>query len=613
MGTMKEFDWEGERVLVVQQNGVFYAIGGKCTHYGGPLGKGVYSNGKIRCPWHGACFNVTTGDIEDFPGLDHLPCLKAHVQHGKVIIEGQPEQLSVGKRTFPPGPGVYVEGEHQTFIIIGAGAAGLTCAQTLRNQLGFTGRLILLSKEHHLPYDRPKISKSLGIEEAQAILRDRKFFKDCGIEWLPEKEVKSINTTSRTIIFQSGSPLPFTKCLIASGARARKMDGTPGFDLPGIFSLRSLDDGKEVSQQVLDKKVVVVGASFIGMEVAAAITGKAAKVTVVVSGKVPFERILGQQIGARIMRIFEAKGVEFVLGVDVKEFQSFEDTGSLGSVVLNNGHALEAQVAILGVGVEPETGFLSQPGLNLNERGYLIVNKWMETNVDGIFGAGDVVSFPLWLHHKGNVSIGHWQLAQAMGRCAAFNMMGSRQELRTVPFFWSVLFDEKLRYAGYAGDFDDIVIKGNLEDLKFRAYYAQGERILAIATMNSDPLAAKFAAALEEGPEEEQEGESQPIQADKRKRLFSKELRCMLYGFGDDQNPYTETVDFLEDLVIQYITEMTHKAMEVGKSGRVQVEDIIYMVRKDARKYARVRDLLNMNEELKKARKAFDEVKYASV
>ena len=221
----------------------------------------------------------------------------------------------------------------------------------------------------------------------------------------------------------------------------------------------------------------------------------------VVGRSLPFERSLGAEIGQYFKHFFESKGVEFRLGTSISEINgSASNPEEVGSASLEDGSEVKADVLICGIGVSPNTDFLKNSGVSLSDGGYVAVDEFMGTSVSSVWAAGDVVSFPLFLADGAKVSIGHWQLAQALGRNAALNVMGKQEPVRSVPFFWTVLFGMSFRYAGHAAEgFDDILYEGSVEEGSFAAYYCKGHNVVAVGTLKKDPRAAQFANLLKNG------------------------------------------------------------------------------------------------------------------
>ncbi|XP_069679458.1 apoptosis-inducing factor 3 isoform X1 [Periplaneta americana] len=494
---MKAFELgDAGKILLVKQNGKLSAVGAKCTHYGAPLDTGVLGEGRVRCPWHGACFNVTTGDIEDFPGLDSLPCYQVEVQDGGgVKVRAKREHVKSNKRVKD-----MVKRDKtvvSTFVVVGGGAAGVCCVETLRQE-GYKGRIVFVCKESVLPYDRIKLSKTLDMKADKISLRPATFYKEHDIEVLTSTEVVSLNTESKVLKLSSGNDLKYDAVFLGTGSIPRRPP-IPGAELKNVFVLRTVEDANTIASQLSpEKNVVILGASFIGMEAAAYCVGKAKSVTVIGRDSVPFRPVLGEEIGARLMQMHKEKGVVFKMGAGVARFLAGSSSDAVNEVELTDGSTLPAEVCLLGIGSYPATKYLDGSGVNVDQNGAVVVNKHMESNIKGVYAGGDIAYAPVL---NTAASIGHWQLAHYHGHIAALNMAGKLTELQAVPFFWTMLFGKGIRYAGYAPKFDDVVIAGSLEDLKFVAHYVHGDRVAAVATCGSDPVAAKFAEMLSQGKE----------------------------------------------------------------------------------------------------------------
>ncbi|KAG8187845.1 hypothetical protein JTE90_001219 [Oedothorax gibbosus] len=494
-GCMAEFDMGDDgKILLVKQDGVFSAVGAKCTHYGAPLKNGVLIGGKIRCPWHGACFNSKTGDIEDFPGLDSLPCYEVSVDNGNVKVKASKASLKSNKRIKPMTK--YSSVNPTTYVVIGGGAAALTCCETLRQE-GFSGKVIMITKEKNLPYDRPKLSKSLDSKASALYLRSEDFYKTSDINVMLETTVTSVDTKEKWIACNNGKlKVKYDSLMIATGGQPITMD-VPGSDLKNICYLRTPEDGNLIAKEASGKSVIIIGSSFIGMEVASYLIGKAKSVTVIGRSPVPFANVFGKEVGARIRDLFKEKGVEFHFGKDVLKFNGTD--GHVTSIELSSGETVDAEVCIVGIGVKPATDFLKDSGITMNSRGHIMVNEMLETNLKGVFAAGDIIEFPLMSYNNVRVNISHWQMALSHGRTAALNMIGKNSVFHSVPFFWCAMFGKSFRYAGYGSGFDEVLIKGDLEKLQFIAYYIKESKVIAICTANRDPEAAKFASCVNLG------------------------------------------------------------------------------------------------------------------
>uniref|UniRef100_A0A8C5N9B5 Apoptosis-inducing factor 3-like n=1 Tax=Gouania willdenowi TaxID=441366 RepID=A0A8C5N9B5_GOUWI len=456
-GEMKEVSVGDQKVLLVRTQGQYSAVGNKCSHYNAPLIKGVLVGDRVRCPFHGACFNVKTGDIEDYPGLDSLPRHKVKVEDGKVYVV-----INKKVRDRP---------------------ASLVCAETLR-QNSFQGRIIIVTKDAVPPFDKPKLSKALNLDSSSILLRPSDFYQQHGIEVWTEKEVVAVNPADRCVKMSDGSLQHYNQLLISTGCRARPLS-CPGSNLNGVKLLQSHKDANDIHNSCIGQRAVVIGASFIGMEVAAYLSNKAASVAVVGTSRYPFERSLGLEIGKMSM---QEQNVKFYMNNEVTEIKG--EDGKVKEVLLKNGTVLQADVVIAGI------GNLTFP---LFKNICTVLLQFMKTNVTDVFSAGDITSFPLTIRGDQRVNVGHWQMSHAQGRVAALNMMNKPTKLESVPFFWTMLLGKSIRYTGYGEGYTEIIFKGKVEEKKFLAFYIKEEVVVAAASMMFDPAVARIAELMAAG------------------------------------------------------------------------------------------------------------------
>ncbi|XP_055003884.1 apoptosis inducing factor mitochondria associated 4 [Boleophthalmus pectinirostris] len=489
-GEMKAVEVGDAKVLLVRTRGQYTAIGSKCSHYGAPLIKGVLVGDRVRCPFHGACFNVKTGDIEDYPGLDSLPCYKVTVTNGQVYVTINKKTMMQTKRV-KEMCSVTPDLKH-TIVLIGGGPASLVCAETLR-QNNYKGRIIMITKDSLPPFDKPKLSKAMNEDSNNLLLRSRDFFHEFGIDLWTQKEVISVNTADKVMKLSDDSLQPYDQLLIATGCRARPLS-CPGWDLEGVMLLQSYKDAKEIHTLSVGRKAVVIGTSFIGMEAASYLSNKAASVAVVGTSVYPFERSLGREIGQMTMQMLEEHSVKFYMKSGVSEIRGHN--GKVKEVVLKDGQVLEADVVILGIGVIPNSDFLQGSGVEIDSRKAVIVNKLMMTNAPDVFSAGDVTAFPLTIRRDQIVSIGHWQMSHAHGRVAALNMLKKTTEMKSIPFFWTVLLGKSIRYTGYNEGYTEIIFKGTVAERKFLAFYIKDDVVVAAASLMFDPAVAHLAEMM---------------------------------------------------------------------------------------------------------------------
>ena len=469
-GEMKEVKVGELGVLLVRSDGKFYAVGSKCTHFGGPLEEGTLHGHRVRCPWHQACFDVVTGNMEEPPALDSLSRFEVRVEADDVIVT-VPENAQ-GRRV-PDMVKHNPDADDRTFVIIGTGAAGNAAAEALR-QDGFEGRVVMVTREERLPYDRTGLSKGFlkSDDTEPQMLRTGGFYDEYGIEVLTKHEVVSVDTAGKKVAFQGGASLEYDKLLLAPGSVPRRLD-VPGASLENISTLRNPDNANFIKSSIRDgSRIVILGASFIGMETAASLAERDISITIAAPSSVPFENTLGKEIGQMYKELHEENGISFRLGAKVARFAG---NGKVEEVILDDGEGLPADFVLMGVGVQPATGFLK--GMNLNPDGSLSVDENFQVAED-IYAAGDIASFIDWRTGE-RVRIEHWRLAEQHGRIAAHNMAGRESEYRSIPFFWTNQLGVNLGYMGYVKEWDEIIFKGNLSERDFAAYYVRDNRILA--------------------------------------------------------------------------------------------------------------------------------------
>uniref|UniRef100_A0A3P9L5S1 Apoptosis inducing factor mitochondria associated 5 n=1 Tax=Oryzias latipes TaxID=8090 RepID=A0A3P9L5S1_ORYLA len=492
-GQMKEVEIGHHSVLLTRHEGKYSALGNQCTHYGAPLSQGVVSGNRVRCPWHGSCFNIYTGDLEEFPGIDSLPCHKVKIQNSKVYVTINRKDLQQQKRI--RSMGAAVPGVAHTILLLGGGIASLMCAETLRQEK-FGGRIIMVSRDHLLPYDKTRLSKVMNVESDTIVLRRMEFYHQYDIEVWLRKEVLSVDTDRKTVAFDDGLVQNYDQLLISTGCRAKALD-VPGTKLRNIMMLETPEDARQIHAACMDSNVVLVGTSFVGMEVASYLLDKASSITVIGSSELPYQNTLGREVGRITMMMLSEYNIKFYMNDIVTEIKGVN--GKVKEVVLKSGKVIPTDVLIVGIGSIPNSAFLQGTKIQMNPKKLVIVDKYMRTNVPDVFCAGDLATFPLAMAKNQLVNIGHWQMAQAQGRVAALNMLGKETELTSVPFYWTVLLGKTIRYAGYGEGYTELVVKGNIQEHKFLALYLKNDEVIAAAGLNFDPAVSAVAERLSSG------------------------------------------------------------------------------------------------------------------
>lgn len=479
----------GKPVLLARSGDVVVAVGAACTHYGGSLGDGLVVDGTVRCPLHHACFSLRTGEALRAPALNPLPRFVIEQRDGRVLVTRQIEAPD-GATPLPDEsrPAIVPPG---SIVIVGAGAAGNAAAELLR-RLGYDGPLTMIGADEAPPCDRPNLSKDYlagNAPEEWIPLRPPDFYAQHGIDLRLGVTVRAIDLTRRSVHTTDGTDLPFDRLLLATGADPVRLS-IPGVDLPHVHYLRTLSDSRAIVAGAAGaQRAVVIGAGFIGLEVAASLRARGLEVAVVAPEFVPLERVLGRPVGTFVRQVHEGHGVVFHLG----------DTATViepSSVRLRSGAALAADLVVIGVGVQPNVSLATGAGLAVN--GGVVVNEFLETSVPGIFAAGDVARWPD-PHSGERIRVEHWVVAERQGQTAARNMLGVRERHDAVPFFWSAHFDTTIRYVGHATRWDAIDIDGNLAAGSAAVRYLRDGRTVAAATVGRDLESLNAEVRLERG------------------------------------------------------------------------------------------------------------------
>jgi apoptosis-inducing factor 3 len=476
----------GEEVILARHGEEYFAVGASCPHYGGPLVKGLVVGDELRCPLHHACFSLRTGEALRAPALDPIACWRTERIGDTVFVR---EKLPSQIRKRNPIPAT--REDPTSVLIAGGGAAGLAAAEMLRRE-GYTGAVTMISADDSPPVDRPNLSKEFlaGTAPEEWIpLRPAEFYADRRIDLVLHSRVSSIDVPKRRVRLENGSTYDYGALLLATGADPIRLSisGASAND-PRLFYLRTFADSRAlINQAASAKQVVVVGASFIALEVAASLRERGIAIHVVAPGQTPLGQVFGREIGHFVQRLHESHGVVFHMGETVARLDGRQ-------VTLSGGAHLEADFLAVGAGVRPNLVLAEQAGLKL-DRG-ILVNEYLETSEPGIFAAGDIARWPD--PHSGQpIRIEHWVVAERQGQVAARNILGYRQRFDAVPFFWTRQYGVAIKYVGHAEKWDSVEIDGGFEARNCAVTYQSGGRSLALATIGRDFQSLQTEAAME--------------------------------------------------------------------------------------------------------------------
>jgi NADPH-dependent 2,4-dienoyl-CoA reductase/sulfur reductase-like enzyme/nitrite reductase/ring-hydroxylating ferredoxin subunit len=481
-GGMIEGHVGADPVVLARRGDEFFAISASCSHYGASLGDGLVVGDTVRCPWHHACFSLRTGEALGAPAFNPVACWKVEQRGGKIFVRDKVEPAGKIKTA-------RAKAQPDRVVIVGGGAAGFAAAELLRRD-GFAGSVTLLSSDDTAPYDRPNCSKDMlagAAPEEWMPLKPVEFYKDQSIDLALGAEVAAIDPAARQVTLAGGRTLPFDRLLLATGAEPVRLD-IPGADRPHVHVLRSLADCRAIiASAATARQAVVIGASFIGLEVAAALRARKIDVHVVAPGRRPLERVFGAELGDFVRRIHEEHGVVFHLG------ETATSIGE-GKVTLKGGTVLAADFVVAGIGVHPRLELARHAGLAI-DRG-VVVNDRLETSAPGIFAAGDIARWPDRATGQG-IRAEHWAVAERQGQTAARNMLGYGQKFADVPFFWSQHYDVPINYVGHAEGWDEIAIDGDVAGRDCVVRYKRKGRVLAAASIYRDVESLRIEAEME--------------------------------------------------------------------------------------------------------------------
>jgi apoptosis-inducing factor 3 len=463
-----------EAVLLARSGSKVFAIGAKCTHYGGPLAEGLMVGDTVRCPWHHACFSLRTGEALHAPAFSPVTCWPIEQRDGRIFVRSKAEPPASGRKLYSATG----EGAPKRIVIVGGGAAGFAAAENLRRQ-GYGGSIVMVSSDNTAPVDRPNLSKDYlagNAPEDWVPLQPDSFYREKDIDLRLGTTAASIDVANGEVVLSDSSTLSYDRMLLATGAEPVRLS-IPGADQPHVRTLRSLADCRAIiARAQTASRAVVLGASFIGLEVAAALRARGIDVHVVAPETRPMERVLGSQLGDVVRAMHEQHGVTFHLGSTAVAIEGQR-------VALKSGGLIEADLVVAGIGVRPRVELAEKAGLAI-DRGVL-VDAYLETSTAGIFAAGDIARWPD-PRSANRIRVEHWVVAEREGQTAARNMLGAREKFTAVPFFWSQHYDVAISYVGHAESWDDVSIEGIPAARDCLVRYKRAGRTVAVAAIQRD-------------------------------------------------------------------------------------------------------------------------------
>lgn len=468
-----------ETVLVVRHGDEVHATGANCTHYGAPLTDGISVGSTLLCPWHHACFDLRTGKALAAPALEPIPVYELRRDGDRVVGTGRKKRIPL-----PQAP----DSVPNSVLIVGAGPAGAVCAETLRRE-GYDGPICLIGDEAPGPVDRPNLSKDYlagAAPEEWIPLRTASFYEENAIELLLGDPVLSVDTAAKTVRLRSGAERSYGALVLATGAVPRRLP-IEGASLSHVHTLRSLADSRAIIEAAEKaKQAVVIGASFIGLEVAASLRQRQLPVQVVAPEDLPLGAVLGPQLGTWLRDLHAAKGVEFRLGRRPTKIDARQ-------VHLDDGSSVPADLVVMGVGVSPRTELAEAAGLQVGDG--VIVDATFRTSAPSVYAIGDVANLPVDGERQ---RIEHWAVAERQGQALARSLLG-QTPTPILPFFWSRHYDHSIVCIGSLHGFEEAELHGSLEAGAAAVLYRRGGTIRGLAVLGGGTFALEAETLLRRG------------------------------------------------------------------------------------------------------------------
>ena len=494
-GGMKSYKQDDDSIiLITRDEDEFFAFDGKCPHVGADLGDGMRCGNRVVCPWHHGSFDSRDGTLLE-------PVAMRGLTQYELIDEGDSLTVNTSAKIDKRVENDKLTDTHT--IIVGGGGSGFMTANQLRHT-GYGGKITLISKDDKAPYNRPLLSKAFlagKMEEKYLMLGGSEWASKNNIELRLNQTVSEVLPNERTIVMEdeSGNSEQQTAdfLVVATGAEP-KIPPFKGADLDGVYTLRSMDDAKDIKAASDNKHVVIVGTGFIGMEAASALmeAGKAASVTVIGRSRRVMSNIVSETVSNALIKLHEEKGVKFTFGAGVDEING--EGSKVSGVKLSDGSTIAADVVILGTGVAPRTDILNE----VNDPDGVQVDEHLQLR-DGVYALGDIAKAT---NQMGRMRIEHWRVALQHGivtAAAVLNQDNVNSLEERIPFFWTAQYGKSLRYSGHAATPDNNILFGSPDTLDYIEYYfdddGEDTRASAASTLGRDKELVAFSELLRRG------------------------------------------------------------------------------------------------------------------
>ena len=501
-GGMKSYKQDDDSIiLITRDEDEFSAFDGKCPHAGADLGEGLRCGNRVVCPWHHGTFDSRDGTLLEPVAMRGLTQYELSDEGDSIVVN---TAAKIDKR---------VANDKMTdthTIIVGGGGAGFMTANQLRHT-GYGGKITLISQDDKAPYNRPLLSKMFlagKMDEKYLMLGGANWARNNDIDLRLNQTVSEVLPNERTIVITGAdgkSEQQTADFLVVATGAEPKIPPFKGAELDGVYTLRSMDDAKEIKNASDNKHVVIVGTGFIGMEVASALmeAGKAASITVVGRSRRVMANIVSEAVSNALIKLHEDKGVNFAFGAGVNEINAGENStdnksAKVSSVTLSDGSTLAADMVILGTGVAPRIELLNE----VNAPDGVQVDEHLQLR-DGVYALGDIAKAT---NQMGRMRIEHWRVALQHGLVTAAAILNEDNVdslAERIPFFWTGQYGKSLRYSGHAATPDNGILFGSPDNLDYIEYYfdddGEDTRASAASSLGRDKELIAFSELLRRG------------------------------------------------------------------------------------------------------------------